>query len=920
MAIIFKGFILMKLTPMMQQYYEIKKQHPDKYIFFRVGDFYELFDQDALEAAPILQITLTKINGASLCGIPHHQLNNYAYKLLQMDKKIAIVEQVDDPVKDGNQGIIKREVVQVLTPGTVIDNNNLKTGDNNFILSLFYLDSKDQVNQQLELIERSSVVNTVAPQILLGALDISTGENEIIFIKNSDNFIEEIKTYLAHYEPKEIIINRSQKEFFVQNNATSSGTSLLGDYAKTIINTLPEKIYTPQYYRDIALTEIKDCYKLSSLKKINMEDYSYQGVMLYTLIYYIKENFRSVIRHLKFPKVIKQNNYLILDKITQKNLELVKNNHDGSENYTLFKTINATQTSMGRRLLKRWLLRPLLEVSDIVQRQNNIQFFYNQPVVLNELRHLLKKICDIERYCARISMNSISPKEINYLKDSLQQVRYLINLLEEKNYQYFNFQQSNDISKLITAIEKTILAEPASNLSQGEVIVTNFNSELEKYNLLKKNSKDLINNLEQEEKKRLNNPRVKIKYTNAQGYFIEIKKNNKVTLKFPDRYIKRQSLVNADRFVTEELLMYQDEINSAVEKAIAIENDIFNSFKEYLISKIVLLQDLAEQIAQLDVFCSFAHLSLTKNYTKPEISTDDLIEINGGRHPIVENEIEENFIVNSIQIGGDENQLHLITGPNMSGKSTFLRQTALLIILAQMGAWLPCRDAKIGICDRIFTRIGANDNISKGESTFLVEMSETASILYHCTDQSFIVMDEIGRGTSTYDGLALAWSIIEYLVTTKTKQARTLFATHYHELVHLADNFSAIKNFNVSVKEEKDNIFFLKKIVPGVANRSYGVHVAKLAGVPKEIIAHSQKLLSILEKKDSDIKINMVATKEEKLESSPAEVQESTNSFKEADLLAWVREKISSFDVNQDRPLDAVNVLDEIQTKLKQEN
>ena len=902
----------MKPTPMMQQYYDIKKQHPDKYIFFRLGDFYELFDQDALEASSILQITLTKRHNTQMCGIPHHQLNNYAYKLLQIGKKVAIAEQIQDI--DDATGIVKREVVRVLTPGTVVDSNNLKTVDNNFIISLLWANTPSVEDENFS----TSILNKNSTSVFIGALDISTGENEIIVIRDKNNFIEEIKTYLAHYDPKEIIINQNQKEGIENFNIQQE---LLADYPNIIINFIPDEIYTKKYYVDIILDEIKNCYNLSSLKKLNMNEYCYEGVIFYTLIYYIKENCRDMIRHLKYPKIIDQNQYLILDKITQKNLELVKNNHDGSENYTLFIAINYTQTSMGRRLLKNWLLRPLMNIKVISQRQENIQFFYNNPVALKDLRSVLRSICDIERYCARISMNQISPKEINYLKESLKGILQLISFLKAEGYEQFQFDETPVIVDLISVIEKTILPEPANNLSQGEVIIEDFNEELKKYNLLKKSSKHLISDLEQKERELIENTKIKIKFTNSQGYFIEISRAQKDSFSPPERYIKKQSLVNADRFVTEELLKYQDEINSASEKAIALENDIFNSFKEELITKIDTLQKLSEQISALDLFCSFAHLALTKNYIKPEILDNNVIEIKDGRHPIVENQINENFIVNSIDIGGKDNQLHIITGPNMSGKSTFLRQNALLIILAQMGGWLPCQSAKIGVCDRIFTRIGANDNISKGESTFLVEMSETASILHHCTNKSFIVMDEIGRGTSTYDGMALAWAIIEYLVTTENKKSKTLFATHYHELIHLEDTFSEIKNLNVSVKEENGNIFFLKKIIAGASNRSYGVHVAKLVGLPKEIILKSSELVSQLEKQKINIQDPAIKEKEETPSDTlfPTSEKDSLES-KNKELLSLLKEKISSFDINQNRPIEALELIDEIQGIISKNN
>lgn len=920
---------------MMQQYRSIKSQHPDKVIFFRLGDFYEMFAEDALQSAPILQITLTERHGIAMCGIPHHQLHNYAYKLLQLDHKIAVVEQTNDPESDS--GIFKREVVRILTPGTVIDSHNLRTTDNNFIVSLFWVDDQGSSSSQNQLLlSELSAIKAASPaedipQVVFGALDISTGENEIVLLKNRDKLLEEISTLLLHYNPKEVLIREGYRHYFEKPKidlsegsssapATITQNSLLKHHPHLILNTLSDKVYSAQYYTDIAVAQIKEAYGLATLKKTNMNNYSYEGVVLYTLIHYVKENCRDQIRHLKFPKIINQRDYLILDQVTQKNLELVQNNQDASADHTLLKTIGHTQTSIGQRKLKNWLLRPLLDRAAISRRQDNIEFFYNHPTVLNEVRSALKKVCDLERYCARLAMNRIAPREINHLKESLKIILQIRQWLLESEYQQFHCGEPEAIMQMVQQIETTLLSDPANNLSHGGVIVSSFNKELEKYNFLKQNTKDSILKLEQEEQRLTGNTKIKIKYTEASGYFIEVTKANLSHFKKPERYIKKQSLMGGDRFVTEKLLRLQDRINLAQEHSITLEQDIFRHFKESLIVKIPLLQRLAEQVAELDVFCSFAHLALTKNYTKPSITDGNMLEIVDGWHPIVAEEMDEDFIVNSISIGDEDNQLHLITGPNMSGKSTFLRQIALSVILAQMGGWLPCSSAKMGICDRVFTRIGASDNISQGESTFLVEMSETANILYHCTDRSFIIMDEIGRGTSTYDGLSLAWAIIEYLVTTEGKRAKTLFATHYHELTRLAEHFSAVNNFHVSVMEEENNLYFLKKIMTGAAIRSYGIHVAKIAGLPNAVIHNAQNIAASLEDY-AQHQINggvSEVLKREAIQTTSDRSPQTDN--EEQRHLSWMKDQISAFDIAGNRPLDALNAIAEMQRKLERNN
>ncbi len=861
-----------KDTPMMKQYFKFKEKHPDKFIFFRVGEFYELFDEDAIQAAKILHITLTQRHTIPMCGIPQHQLDNYSPKMLKEGKKIVIVEQMENPKEV--KGIVKRDITQIMTPGTVTDDFNLIENENNYLACMF-----------LPKYDFSS--NSTLGELIFSVLDFSTGESEIHYFQ-SKNLKADIESLMNRYSPKELLVsnqidlNSFKKNFFYEDPSF-------------IINPLPEYLFEKEY----AQNKIKQIFKTITLKGIGLDDHPYLPSVFCPFIYYINETQKSSLEHLKIPHFIKKNENMLLDSATQKNLEVIKNNRDETKRNSLLWILDKTISSAGSRLKKKIILNPLLSLEKIKKRQENINFFFNSKELLMKIRERLKNIYDIERLSSRLSLKRILPREIIALKNSLKVASNIFDYLKENKAPFIIPKQTEILFQTISTIEKTLIEQPDNTLKKGNLIKPHFNETLDHYkNLLSKGHQFLIE-LQQKEREKTKIPSLKIKYNDNFGYFFEITKTH--INKVPSYFIKKQTLVSADRFTTKELISYQDKILQAERQSFELEHSIYLELMSNLKNNVSFFQEISNCCSYIDVIASFAYLAMIHHYVKPKITEGTKIEIINGRHPVIEKVNDFDFISNSLCIGGEESLVHIVSGPNMAGKSTFLRQNALIILMAQIGSFIPAEKAEIAICDRIFTRIGASDNLAKGESTFLVEMSETAYILNHATPKSFIIMDEIGRGTSTYDGLSLAWSILEYIVTNKKCYSKTLFATHYHELVILAESFNKIKNYTMQIKEDENRLIFLKKAVLGISNKSYGVHVAGLAGMPKTILEKANYILAALEKKKKPHLKKEIDKKEQ--QDISLEILE-------------VLYTIKTLKIDQTSPKKAFLILEEIQRKM----
>ncbi len=818
------------LTPMMKQYYGIKNQFKKEILFFRMGDFYEMFAEDAKKASKILNIALTKRTNIPMCGIPYHAKDNYIYKLIKSGLKVAICDQLEDPSLC--KGIVKRGVTEVITPGTMLDDpTNTKEQLNNFIMALQFKNSN----------------NTLA----IAYADIATGEF-FIYEENENNIFQAIIDKLFQINPKELILPEPVKD-------NQPFMDLLKKYQKEIT-----KNYLPQYRFDKNEGEeiLKNLLKVKTLKGYNIEDKLLAIGSAGSLIYYLKETQLKEISHLSKIIPIQKNDYMALNETTIKNLELVKNTKDGSKQYTLFNELNKSNTAMGGRLLYTWILNPLLNIGAIKKRQQIVKYFFDNPPLLLLIRTSLKKIIDIERLIGKIALKKISPREITALKISLIACEEVKAILSEHNT-LLEYSNLPNLKRIISCIENAILDEPANDFANGSVIKNGYNNDLDKLREFNQEGKDYLIKLQNSEKTKLKT-NLKIKYNKVLGYFIEVSKSN--TKNIPQHYIKKQSLVNSSRYTIPELAEYESKILNAQEKILFLEKQLFEEVISFLCEHLSNIKKLSKLIAKLDVLSGFAFIALNKNYTMPEISSNGGIFISEGRHPVVENNLKDSeFIPNDLILNKDKSRLLLITGPNMAGKSTYLRQTALLIIMAQIGSFIPVGSAELSLVDRIFTRIGASDNLARGESTFLVEMIETAIILNNATENSLIIMDEIGRGTSTYDGLSIAWSIVEYLSQNEKVLGKVLFATHYHELTALAKE-EGIECYQVLVKEWGDEIIFLHKVKEGSASKSYGIQVARLAGLPNEVINRAKNILADLENKNYSVEEDLLNYKSLKKE------------------------------------------------------
>ena len=860
---------------MIKQYKEIKRDYPDAILFFRLGDFYEMFFEDAKIASGILGITLTSRNKSSdnpvpLCGIPYHSVEPYLAKLLKSGRKIAICEQIEDP-KDA-KGVVERKVVKVLTPGVIMDSENLESKSNNYIASIYF--------------------NSLKPS--MSYCDVSTGEFKVTSFQNDSELLSE----LSRIEPKELLLNENQ---FEQKKELTM-------HIKNTHNPLITYIEDWNWDQQHSTDTLKDHLGVSTLASYGFNGSAGPLVASGVLLNYLKETQMDFMPVLHEPVYYKTTDFMEIDESTRRNLEIFKTLNGDTAGPSLINIIDKTVTGMGGRLIKQYLNYPLLNVDAVNERLDAVEELKNSTDLRTGLRDEFKKINDIERLIGRITTLAARPRDLGALRDSsvsIAMVKSLINSVKCSLLKTI-MTDLDDFSDIREKLFASLVDEPPLSSKEGGIIRKEFNAELDELKSIQTEGKKWISDLETTEKEKTGINSLKIGFNRVFGYYIEVTKTNLDLV--PGDYIRKQTLANAERYITPELKEFEEKILGAQEKIIEHEKKLFELLRSEVANESVRVRKSSSLIAMLDVLCSLSEAASGFGYTRPEINSGDTIELKQSRHPVVERlELENGFVPNDLLLDSDQ-QFLLITGPNMAGKSTLIRQAAHIVILAQMGSFVPADYAKIGIVDKVFTRVGASDNLAKGLSTFMVEMVETAYILRNSTDKSLVILDEIGRGTSTFDGMSIAWAVAEYL---HDLGAKTLFATHYHELAQLTLSKPRVKNFNVLVKEQKDKIIFLRKLDPGSSSHSYGIQVAKLAGVPQKVITSAKKTLSILEKVQA--KLNELIAGEQILLFEPTEEDVAIDVDNE------LAEEIKNLDPMNMTPLEALNKLIELKEKIYKE-
>ena len=859
-----------RLTPMIRQYLEIKSRYRDTIVFFRMGDFYEMFFEDAEKASKVLDITLTSrgsIDGKKIpmCGVPYHSYLGYVSKLIKNGYKVAICEQIGDPKKGGE--IVEREVVRVVTPGSFIERGEIESSDDIYLCCIVRGDSLYG----------------------LSFIDISTGEFKITEIPASDQLLAEVRKI----RPSEILLyerDEELKDIFYEFNV--------------------EILERPPLLESESIKILKDQFEVSSLHGFGCEKFKTGIVAAATIVEYLKETQKSSLPHIRGLRPYNLGEYLIIDDTSIRNLELFSTIRRGSKKDTLFDVLNDTITPMGSRLLKRWLRYPLVDPESIRQRHEAVFYLKEDPILREKVRDALKGIHDMERINARICLKRANPRDLVALKDSIASVPEIKDLLIESNSPSLNSlaEEMDELQDIKDLIENAIVQDPPSHTRDGGYIREGYDSRLDELISISRDGKRWISQLLEKEQKRTGIQNLKIGYNKVFGYYIEVTKANLHLI--PKDYIRKQTLVGGERFITEELKRYEERVLGAEDEKIRLEQEIYETIIDRVLSENKRIKETADIIAQIDVLCCLSEVAELNNYTCPSIDENMDIVIEEGRHPVIEKRmVDEDFIPNDIIINDKDQKILIITGPNMAGKSTILRQTALIVIMAQMGSFVPAKRAKIGIVDRIFTRIGASDDISMGQSTFMVEMTETANILRNSTPRSLVILDEIGRGTSTYDGVSIAWAVAEALHEKDGIGVRVLFATHYHELTELAQLRPKIKNFHIKVTEWKDRIIFLRKLTEGATSRSYGIQVARLAGIPDEVIERAKEILSFLEKSQMD-ELGRPYMARSKMRKRQELSQLSLFGGRDSELKKWIR----SLKIETMTPLNALLELN----KLKQ--
>jgi DNA mismatch repair protein MutS len=859
-----------KVTPLMKQYNAIKEKYPDAMLLFRVGDFYETFGEDAKKAAGVLGIILTKRGAGSetetaLAGFPYHSLNTYLPKLVKAGMRVAICDQLENPKM--TKTIVKRGVTELITPGVSLNDEVLQSKSNNFLAAVHF------------------------GKRLLGVsfLDVSTGE--YLLAQGNEEYIDKL---LQNFSPSEVLVQKQFKQRFKELFDDRFYTFFLDDWV---------------FQKEYGVETLHNHFGVNSLQGFGVQEMPEGIVAAGAVLYYLSETQHNKLQHIQNISRIAEDKYVWMDRFTVRNLELY---HSTSHNaVTLLNVIDKTISPMGGRLLKRWLALPLKSAKKIHYRHELVKYCIENDDFLETIQYQLQQISDIERLISKVATGKVSPRETVLLKNSLQAILPIKEKALDSKNSSINALGNNilDCSEVILKIETILFNDAPVNINKGGAIAHGVSKELDDLRAVSNSGKEYLDSMLARESERTAIPSLKISFNNVFGYYIEVRNTHKD--KVPEEWIRKQTLVNAERYITEELKEYETKILGAEEKIQELEQRLFAELVQHIIQFVQPIQQNAQTVAQIDCLLSFAILAISNNYVRPVVDESTEIEIKNGRHPVIEKQlpIGEEYIANDLVLNRNQQQIIMITGPNMSGKSAILRQTALIVLLAQMGSYVPAQNARIGVVDKIFTRVGASDNISMGESTFMVEMNETASILNNISERSLVLLDEIGRGTSTYDGISIAWAIAEYLHEHPSK-AKTLFATHYHELNEMTTTFERIKNFNVSVKELKDTIIFLRKLVAGGSNHSFGIHVAKLAGMPNQVIHRASKILKQLEKNQTG-----EGVKETLKEAQQDDMQLSFFQLDDP-LLENLRDEILSTNLDTLTPIEALMKLNEIKRML----
>ena len=876
-----------QLTPMMQKYVETKEQYKDCILFYRLGDFYEMFFEDAVTASKELEITLTgKDCGleerAPMCGIPYHAADNYLNKLVAKGYKVAICEQVEDPKLA--KGLVKREVIRVVTPGTNLNMQALDESRNNYLMCIAYIDNMYGIS----------------------TVDISTGDYYVTEVNDSKELLDEIN----RFSPSEIVCNET---FYM------SGIDLSDMVDRLHISM--SSLETWYFSDEMCVSILKEHFKTSSLNGLGLIDLEIGVIAAGALLKYLYETQKNSLAQLTKITPYSTGKYMIIDSFTRRNLELVETLREKQKKGSLLWVLDKTKTAMGARYLRQIIEQPLVNKKQIIKRQNAIEEFNNNIITREELREYLNPVYDLERLISRVAYKTANPRDLISLKSSLSMLPHIKTLLKSTKSELLQecFDNLDTLEDIFELIENSITEEPPIQIKEGGIIKDGFNEEIDKLRRAKTDGKTWLAELEASERERTGIKNLKIKFNKVFGYYLEVSNSN--LSQVPDDYTRKQTLTNGERFITPKLKELEDIILGAEDKLFALEYEIFCDIRDNIALNVKRIQNTAKAISVIDVFTSLAVVAEHGNYVKPKINEKGIIDIKDGRHPVVEKVIKNDlFVANDTYLDNNNSRIAIITGPNMAGKSTYMRQVALIVLMAQIGSFVPAKSANIGIVDRIFTRVGASDDLASGQSTFMVEMTEVANILRNATANSLLVLDEIGRGTSTFDGLSIAWAVVEHISNPKLLGAKTLFATHYHEMTELEGVLNNVSNYCIAVKEQGDDIVFLRKIIKGGADKSYGIQVAKLAGVPDTVIKRAKELVEELSDNDisqraKEIALNSTTKKNSLVDYNVVEMAQMSlfDTVKDDDIVTELKE----LDLGNMTPIDALNTLYKLQSKLK---
>ncbi len=879
-----------QLSPMMTQYLETKKQYPDCILFYRLGDFYEMFFEDALTASKALEITLTgKECGleerAPMCGVPYHAVDNYLSRLVQQGYKVAIAEQMEDPKQA--KGLVKREVIRVVTPGTLLSGQSLEDSKNNYLMGIVYMDGVFGIS----------------------AADISTGDYLVTEVKSERALIDEI----YKYAPSELICNEA---FYM------SGVDLeeMKERLHLTVSSLDSRFFSDEYCRKL----LREHFHVNTLEGLGLADYEAGTIAAGAVLQYLYETQKTSLAHMTAIRPYTTGQYMMLDTSTRRNLELVETLREKQKRGSLLWVLDRTRTAMGARMLRSWIEQPLIDRAAILERQDAVEELNMNFISREEICEYLNPIYDLERLMGRISYKTANPRDLISFKNSIEMLPHIKRLLDDFSAELLKTtnREMDGLSDLADLIERAIEPDPPISVRDGGIIRDGFDEEADKLRHAKTEGKTWLAKLEQEEKDKTGIKNLRIKFNKVFGYYFEVTNSFKDLV--PDYFVRKQTLANAERYTTDRLKELEDIILGAEDRLFSLEYDLFCQVRDQIAGEVERIQRTAKAVARLDVFASLSSVATRNNYIKPQINEKGIIQIKNGRHPVVEKMMRDDlFVANDTYLDNGKNRISVITGPNMAGKSTYMRQTALITLMAQIGSFVPAGEANIGICDRIFTRVGASDDLASGQSTFMVEMTEVANILRNATRNSLLILDEIGRGTSTFDGLSIAWAVIEHISNTKLLGAKTLFATHYHELTELEGTMSGVNNYCIAVKEQGDDIVFLRKIVKGGADKSYGIQVAKLAGVPDSVIERAKELVEELSHADITVRAREIA--ENSANSQPQ--RRSVPRPDEVDMLQMsifdtvkdddIVKELKELELSTMTPIDALNTLYRLQNKLK---